>query len=374
MSVLLCLAPDLEAELIEVLDKSRPRIVVSRRCADVVEVVAAARARVGTIAVVSADMDGLDLTTVGELRSAGVDLLVVAGARPAAELRSFGVAGVISPNPAEAASEIRRALSNAAVPDEPPPLPATGRLIVVSGPGGSSGRSTIARDLAAVSGALLVDADTRNPSQAQMLALEETSAIIAVARRIDHGQDPQATLEKVTVQVKGGAVLVGLNSGERWRELSRPVMNRMWPVLKRVPWTVADTTGGVGPAERNDRDCAANSALDAADVILEVAPATPIGLRRLIETLTKSDQASRRARRIAVVTGVRPKSVGANPEGQIRDLLREVNVPVVLVSDARPMLDDALLAGRSAMEVAPKSAYVKEIRSLWRAIAEAAEA
>ena len=91
-------------------------VTIVRRCADLPDLVATAAAGVGTVALVSSDLRGLDLTAVMQLRSAGVQVVgIVAGGDEESERRllQLGIARVV-PGNAELA-EFEAALTAQAV-------------------------------------------------------------------------------------------------------------------------------------------------------------------------------------------------------------------------------------------------------------------
>ncbi|MDC5696805.1 hypothetical protein OO014_06005 [Intrasporangium calvum] len=92
------LSPEWESMVATTLE-SAPGLTVTRRCADVAELLSVAEAGRGNCAVVSADLRGLDLTTVRRLARAG---LVVLGLYPLGDegaerrLRQLGVTSILS--------------------------------------------------------------------------------------------------------------------------------------------------------------------------------------------------------------------------------------------------------------------------------------
>ncbi len=166
---------------------------------------------------------------------------------------------------------------------------APGRMICVWGSAGAPGRSVIARDLAAEwqGRALLVDADTRHPCQAQLLGVgQESSALIALARRINTGRtDTQAG--NLLEETHGFRLLAGMNTGSRWREIPGAVADAMWPLLRcEASIVVVDCAA---EAEHEDsvleRDALTLSAVGAADKVVVVGRGGPVGVRRLLTQL-----------------------------------------------------------------------------------------
>lgn len=80
VGVLLALDGQVESEVVRLLDSPGSGVRVVRRCADVPEVLAAAAAGLGALAVLDAEMPGVDRSVVARLRDAGVRTVLVAAA------------------------------------------------------------------------------------------------------------------------------------------------------------------------------------------------------------------------------------------------------------------------------------------------------
>ncbi len=368
--ILVCL-PDDEA-LIRELSSFGQEDLVARRCADLAEVLAGVDAGLAQSVLISGDEPGLDLTVVSTLRRQGIRIGVVPHGRPVADLRALGVEVV---GEGELLAFARGSSEVVRVPD----AAARGRLIAVWGPGGSVGRSALVRDLASlVDDVLVVDADTHRPSLTQLYGLEETSAIVALARHIERGRDPEDLIDSILADLPGGTgnrrLLAGLNTGERWRELPRVVVDRMWePLVRRASTVLVDLSGGMDArAERADRYAVTRSALEAADVVLHVGRGTPVGLRRFVEHIDAvgSDHAAHH--RGVVVTS--PHALGLDGRVKVRDLLANAPMPCDVVRGDRDRLDECELAMKAMPVAYPRSGYSKDVRALWDSLAAAAPA
>ena len=100
------------------------------------------------------------------------------------------------------------------------------------------------------------------------------------------------------------------------------------------------------------------SALSAADDLVVVGAADPVGLQRLVRALQDvTAVVPGRRQPLVVVNRVRASAVGPHPERRIRAaLLRYAGVDdAVLVPDDRQACDAAVLAGRALPEQAPMS-------------------
>lgn len=392
-----------------------------RRCADLAEVVSVAAAGRAQVAVVSADLPGLDRSVLREIASHGVRVVGVYGNESAERtLREWGVRWLVAERAGEqellgqvhaaaetpldpsldtsldasigTASETARAGSvpgepatdRASTDEEPDGEPndreQPGKVITVWGTGGAPGRSVVAAGLAvelAAGGAatLLVDADTHGACQAQLFGiLNEAPGIAAATRLAEAGRLDTVSLAGVAPLISDRLrVLTGLPRADRWPEIRTAALESVLEVARRLhPWTVLDVAA---PADVDEelsydtlapqRNMATRAALDAADEILVLASGDPVGLSRLVQSLDQLDQLGHSARRTVVVTKVRASAAGRDPQRQIEQALRRFSaVDAVLLPDDRDALDAALLAGRSVTESAPSSPLSRAIREL----------
>lgn len=252
--------------------------------------------------------------------------------------------------------------------DEPD---AEGQVVVVWGPSGSPGRTTVAVNLAAeladpLHPVLLVDADTYAASAAQALAvLDEVPGVAAAARAADQGTLDRASLARLAPEVRPGLrILTGLPRADRWPEVRdvalADVLERARSLARRVVVDVA------APVEQDEelsfdtlaprRNGATLTALEAADRVVVVGTGDPVGLQRLVRGLDLLDGCST-APRTVVVTRVRPGPVGPDPGRRIQEALDRFAAvgPVHLVPEDQEALDVALLHGRALVEVRPRS-------------------
>ncbi|RPF25839.1 AAA family ATPase [Georgenia muralis] len=247
IGVLVALTGPEETDVVRRLDAPGSGTRVVRRCADVPEVLAAAVAGLGELAVLAADLPGVDRPAVTGLRAAGVDCILVAAPEELERCAALGATEVVTSTDALVAAVLDRTVrgrgsggapdghgtgdapsaappgggtvhatgararerpdpepdgavgtevgtpgraspppvdSPLAVPDVRPP----GRLVAVWGPPGAPGRTTVAVSLAAElallgRSALLVDADTEAPSVTQTLGLLDDSSAVAAVAR-----------------------------------------------------------------------------------------------------------------------------------------------------------------------------------------------
>ncbi|ADH92075.1 MinD/ParA family ATP-binding protein [Arcanobacterium haemolyticum] len=377
MSAITCLPSRLDTDVISELTHTGDASLVVRRCADMAEVLAAARARIASVAIIAEDVDFLDVTLLSDLRQyLAVAIVVGTGSTRSIDVRSLGSVEVFSPHAADIANRIRASVgSHEYVPsfldDDADRDVSKGAFVAFWGPFGSHGRSCLVRDSAAILSkehdVIVVDADSMAPSLAQVFDVDESSDLIGLARMIDQGRKIELEL-CVTRPVSsfGNVRLVtGMNTGQRWREVSRPVADRLWPLLSSgSDLVLADVTGGMDErAERVDRWALSRSAMDSADALIHVASATPSGLRRLIEHF--DELRDREPGRDAIVlTGVRSSALGVGLLAQARDVLDTVgigDVPVFGVREERSILDKALIDAQAVPYARPKCGYTKDV-------------
>lgn len=260
--------------------------------------------------------------------------------------------------------------------EEPDPA----QVVVVWGPYGSPGRTTVAVNLAAelataLCPVLLIDADTYGASVAQALAvLDEAPGVAAAARMADQGTLDAEALRRLAPEVRPGLrVLTGLPRADRWPELRDAAVADLLDVARQIArWVVVDVAPMIEQDEELSfdtgaprRNGAALTSLEAADRVLVVGSGDPVGLQRLVRAL---DQLAERtvARCEVVVSRVRAGPVGPEPERRIREALhRFAGTRVVhLVPEDRESLDAAILHGRVLAEVRPSSSARAALRRL----------
>ncbi len=237
-----------------------PPLTVSRRCADLAELLSAAAAGHGEVAAVSADLPGLEREGVRHLHGSGVWVVVLAdeaagwGAERCARLGGDAVAPADEPDAVVAA--VRALLDRGALtaqhpaptPAQPPARPARprGHVVAVWGPTGAPGRTTVALGLAealAGDGCLLVDADTYGGTVAPTVGmLDEAPGIAAACRAAATGRLDRESLGALTpVVVPGLRVLSGISRPERWPEVPAAHLEEVWAAARQLdPWTVVD--------------------------------------------------------------------------------------------------------------------------------------
>lgn len=254
------------------------------------------------------------------------------------------------------------------------------RVIVVWGPAGAPGRSTIATELAlelARGGRRvgLVDADTHAPSIALSLGLaDEGPGFAAACRQADLGGLDSRELSRVATPLgrTGVEVLTGLNRPSRWPELSEGRVAAALAVCREwADFTVVDVASSlerdeeiVSDLDGPRRNAATLAALRSADLVVAVAGADPLGVSRFLRAHADL-RATIGATPVAVLANrLRPGSLGIDARGQVRRTLdRFGGIDDVWFAPQDPRsADAALLSGRPIGEVAPKSPLTLAVR------------
>ncbi len=265
------------------------------------------------------------------------------------------------------------------------PRARTPRIITVWGPAGAPGRTTLAIGIAAELAArghavCLVDADTYGGTVAPALGLLDESPAFAAACRLAGADTLTAgELDRVaqSAPAAGGAafaVLTGIGRPHRWPELSS---SRVTAVLEQCrQWrevVVIDAGFSLESDEEVSsdllaprRNAATIAALRAADEVIAVGGADPLGLARLLRTHADLLETVESARVRIAVNRVRASVLGIDPHGQVRQTLdRFAGIrDAVLIDDDPDAADAALLTARPVPLAAPRSALSRGIAEL----------
>jgi len=394
-----------ESDLVAALERAPFGVSVVRRCVDLADLLATAASGTARAVLVSAELRRLDRDALSRLSAGGVavvGLVTPADDEGERRLRQLGIGVVLS---ADAGAErisaaVVAALETiadqrltgrqhsyaeplATLPDpsypdgvdlaEPPVEPGSGRLVAVWGPTGAPGGTTVAVNLAAELAAsgvptLLADADTYGGVVAQVLGLlDEAPGLAAAARLANSGSLDLPALARLARRVEGAdlRVLTGITRADRWPELRPASLEVVWTIGRSLAaFTVADCGFSLEQDEEIAFDTAAprrNGAtlvtLEAADVVIVVGAADPVGVQRLVRGLGELAEVVPGVAPRVLLTRVRRGPVGADPERQLAAALdRFAGVDkVTFMPDDRVACDRALAAGRTLLEVAPDS-------------------
>ncbi len=375
-----------------------PDLRVARRCADLGEALAAAHAGLG-VAVVVSEQPQLHRGVVAEFIAAGVAVIGSPGTYAATDhLRSIGIEEIVPPDASaediaaaiaravRQAPEVEHAAEGATGEHVAPNAPQRGSIVAVWGPTGAPGRTTVAvslaYDFAQAGGALLVDADTYGGAVAQALGmLDEAPGIAALARASLHGTLGDETVRRHALEAAPGLrVLSGITRAERWPELSAAALEPVWDLLRlHSSITVVDCGFSLEQDEElqydtraPQRNGATLSALAAADVVVAVGSAEPLGVQRLVHALSELDAVAPAdvTARVVAVNRVRASVAGDQPRRAIADALKRfAGVDTVWTIGWDPRgCDAATLSGQALGERAPRSAARKAIQAIGREV------
>lgn len=383
IDLVLCASGRDEVRIVHDLAQAGGGARVVRRCADLAETLAAAAAGVADAVVLDLTVRGLNrehLETIG--RSAVVVGLVPSHHDP------DDLPALAHRVPADAdVGTLLGAVVAAMESEDEGPWESTddndqeegaagGRLLAVWGPTGSTGRSTIAMNLAAEAAlagtdTVLVDADTQGPSLTQMLGvLEEGPGLLAACRAQERGAPTEAPVEEILDQVRDHLRLLGgIGIARRWPEVGASALGELWHRLRRISdLTVVDVAPLLDGEEEHGHDAAAprrstaaRSAIRASDAVLAVVTADPVSITRLLRERDRLQEAG------ASTVHVIVNRVGAPvPEDSLGALIRDRMDPAslhVLPDDPaacrRAAWDGALLS-----ESAPRSPLRRALREL----------
>ncbi|MDX2377068.1 hypothetical protein M4I32_09680 [Microbacterium sp. LRZ72] len=321
---------------------------------------------------------------VHECDRRGIRIVVCGGGGDGGATRlaaAFGLMHVPGTDPDAVAAAVRGAAVWDAAASRPS---AAGRVIAVWGPEGAPGRSTLAMlaafELARGGGrTALVDADSHAPSLALALGLpDEGPGFAAACRHAGRGTLDARELSRIAIPVDapggGVEVLCGVNRPERWPELRRDhVMGALSACRDWADHTVVDVAG---PLERDEeamsdlegprRNEATLAALRAADVVVAVCAADPLGVARFLRAHAELAGIAERTPVVAVANRLRPGGLGLDGRSQVRRALqRFAGVDDVwFVPEDRRATDAAMLRAHPVSRVAPRSPLVTGMRRL----------
>lgn len=359
--------------------QSSPATVVLKRCVDVADLLATASTGQAHVAVLAADLAGLDQAVVDDLGRYGVRVVGVASDTELTRPRAARI-GVVTLLEASRVDEVASLV--AALPADPTLVPepagvvpadpgedqpaapaggAPGRVIAVWGPGGAPGRTTLAGAVAAELArrglsTLLVDADPYGGAVAQQLGiLDEVSGLLAAARLVTAGTVEQRF---TTVQRRLSdrlRVITGLPRPDRWPEVRPGTLTALVERARRDGQVVVDTGFSIEPDPASDLGRAARNdltreALEVADEVVLVGSADPVGLARLARAIADLRELLPDVAPRVVVNRMRP-SLGWR-EADVVAMLAGFGPSrgVHFLPDDQPAVDRALVAGRLLVE------------------------
>lgn len=336
------------------------------------------------VLVVSADREHLTRPVLAACDDAGVRLVALLDGESSRRLAvSLGVYDVVSVDaPIDDLDELVVGGSVSART-----VARSGGIVAVWGPSGAPGRTTVAITIAhelARSGAtvVLVDADTVGSSVAASLGMLDEAPGLAAACRLA-GQDALTTdeLERVgrdhPVDVGRLVVLTGISRSSRWPELSADriartlELCRTWAdhVVIDAGFSLEDDEGLSSDLFAPRRNAATIASLRAADRVVAVGAADPVGVTRFIRAAADLREVVGDTRVDTVMNRVRSSTIGVGAGHQLVTTLRRfggIEDPVLVPNDTKTA-DAAVLEARPMGEVSPRSTAVAEIRRYVRA-------
>jgi MinD-like ATPase involved in chromosome partitioning or flagellar assembly len=403
-----------EATLVAALEQGPHGVAVARRCVDVVELLAVAAAGQGRAALVAAGLRRLDADAVDRLLAADVVPVGVVprGDVPAEEqLRAAGIVHVVpdDADPRVIASVVAEAVAQHGTPPRPArmfadpltsmPIPPGagpavlsgaserhGSVIAVWGPTGAPGRTTVAVTLAdeiARLGvpSLLIDADVYGGTVAAVLGvLDESPGLAAACRLSGTTRLDAAALAALCWELSPMLrVLTGIPLAQRWPELRAAAVE---PVLAAARSLADFVVLDCGFALETDEELSYDSlaprrngatlaALDAADVVVAVGAADPIGMQRLVRGLAELREAGVTAPVWVALNKVRRGVAPGDPAAELSASLERFAgcSPAALLPYDLDAVDAALSAGRLLAEARPTSPLRRAVCELAAAVA-----
>ncbi|WP_061961729.1 AAA family ATPase [Demequina flava] len=388
-AVLMAVRTRAETALAAAID-AHPGLAVAARCADLAEAAAAAEAGVGALVLIS-EQPHLTRDVVADLRHWVSIVGIAESPDAAARLRLLGVTDVITtPEPSACASHLAAVAS--AAPPIPPARevsvadgaqPTRGRVLTVWGPTGAPGRTTVALNLAAAlahrgHSTVVIDADTYGGAISQACGLlDEAPGLAGLARAARSGAVSDADVYAHATPIAPNLqALTGISRPQRWHELPAAALDVVWEAAGRCfDWVVIDAGFGIEHDEEltydthaPQRNGATLSALVAADRVVAVGTAEPLGVQRLIHGLEMLE--SHNADPMVVMNRVRADVAGPQPQQALADALTRfagVDRAWMLPWDAKAA-DSATLAGQLVRELSPRSRLAKAFDALASAV------
>ena len=341
---------------------------LTRRCVDVAELLAVAPTAAGA-AFVATELSGLDADAVFRLERAGVRVI---GLGDDERCRALGIDVRGEPGALE------QAVADSGSPTRPEESSehSGATTIAVWGSSGAPGRSTIAASLAASlahhgSDTVLVDADTYGGSIAQMLAmLDDVSGLMAACRAANQGRADEVTDHLLEVEPRL-RLLSGLPRADMWPQVRPGALELVLRQLQAdADVLVADCASSLEPGEAGGagRNQVTQHLLSAADAVLVVGRADPVGLSRLVRAL--HDLSDVVEVDPAVVVNLMRPSLGWSEREVASTLTRLTGIEqVTFVPADVEALDLAVMRGQLPREVAPSSPFVAAMDDLAAALA-----
>jgi MinD-like ATPase involved in chromosome partitioning or flagellar assembly len=381
--------------------EAHPGVVVLKRCVDVDDLLASVTSGQADVAVLSLDAPGLDPASVAHLRRHAVRPVAVSTARAddldaREQAQRLGIATVVGagelaslPEAVTRVEDVADTRAGGARPHELPPSGsdlgpedpggAGGRVVVVWGPAGAPGRTTVATNLAAELArrqvpVVLADLDPYGGAVAQQLGiLDEVSGLLSAARLAAAGQLDDRFASVCRGVGEHLAVVTGLPRADRWREVRHAQVDQVLACARGLGDVVVDAgfsledEAGTDFGGRPGRNTLTLAALDQADEVVVVGAADPVGLARLARGLVELRELGSGAPVRVVVNRMRGTIGWSEKEiaGMVEGFSRVAGLH--FLPEDRAGVDRALVSGRPLTEVGD-SALVRGLEGLVDAI------
>jgi MinD-like ATPase involved in chromosome partitioning or flagellar assembly len=365
--------------------EAHPGVVVLKRCVDVDDLLAAVTSGQADVAVVSLDAPGLDAASVAHLRRHAVRPVAVTSARSddldvrehaqrlgiaalvgSGELASLPAAVTTVEDVADTRARDEQLPERPDGVDDPDPTH-DGRVVVVWGPAGAPGRTTVATNLAWEVArrqvpVVLADLDPYGGAVAQQLGvLDEVSGLLSAARLAAAGQLDERFASVCRGVGEHLAVVTGLPRPDRWREVRPAQVDQLLEAARARGHVLVDTgfsledDPGTDFGARPGRNALTLAAIEQADELLVVGSADPVGLSRLARGLVDLRELTTGVAVRVVVNRMR-SSIGWSEKeiaGMVEGFSRVAGLH--FLPEDRAGLDRALVSGRALADLGDSS-------------------
>lgn len=365
--------------------EAHPGVVVLKRCVDVDDLLAAVTSGQADVAVVSLDAPGLDAASVAHLRRHAVRPVAVTSARSddldvREHAQRLGIAALLGSGELaslpEAVTTVDDVADTRARDEQPPDLSDPtdhpdptheGRVVVVWGPAGAPGRTTVATNLAwevarRGEAVVLADLDPYGGAVAQQLGvLDEVSGLLSAARLAAAGQLDERFASVCRGLGEHLAVVTGLPRPDRWREVRPAQVDQLIEVARARGHVLVDSgfsledDPGTDFGARPGRNALTLAAIERADELLVVGSADPVGLARLARGLVDLRELTTGVPVRVVVNRMR-SSIGWSEKeiaGMVEGFSRVAGLH--FLPEDRAGLDRALVSGRALADLGDTS-------------------
>jgi MinD-like ATPase involved in chromosome partitioning or flagellar assembly len=225
--------------------------------------------------------------------------------------------------------------------------------------------------------ATLLDADPYGGSVAQVLGiLDEVSGLLAASRLAAAGTLAERWPGVVRTLDDRLGVVTGLPRPDRWTEVRPGTVEALLEAGSRRGHVVVDTGFSLEEdlgehGARPGRNLLTTEALAAADEVLVVGTADPVGLSRLVRALVDLREAIGPVPARLVVNRMRP-TLGWS-EQDVASMVAGFGRPVGLhfLPEDREAVDRALVTGRTLTETAPDSPVLRALVEVADAVTSA---